>query len=170
LKDLIFRGGGLWDLLRQEEDQSFSSESVQLTIDLRRATDEDLTGMSDAGWPRDMGQEGMWDVPLCQICFRTSSSDLRTYVEDDLDDTVENLANDVADNVKLSGTRVDETGRTFRQRIEVTLEDDEPEWDEEDAELDFCRATGKSRWPHDRDQGWSDSGGRGCERIRGLIL
>jgi hypothetical protein len=40
---------------------------------------------------------------------------------------------------------MDESGRTFRERIEVTLKDDGPEWDEEEAGLDFWRARGKVR-------------------------
>jgi hypothetical protein len=114
-------------------------------IDLRRATKKDMTEMSDSGWPRDMGQEGVWEVPLRQICFRTSSPNFQAYVKEDLDDMEENLAADVAGNVKPSGTGMDESGRTFRERIEVTLEDDGPEWDEEEAELDFWRARGKGR-------------------------
>jgi hypothetical protein len=58
---------------------------------------------------------------------------------EDLDDMEENLAEEP------SGAGVDEAGRTFRERIEVTLEDDGPEWDEEEAELDFWRATGTVR-------------------------
>jgi hypothetical protein len=46
-----------------------------------------------------------------------------------------------------SNTGVDGAGRTFRERIKVTLEDDGPEWDKEEAELDFWRARGKKREP-----------------------
>jgi hypothetical protein len=40
---------------------------------------------------------------------------------------------------------VDGAGRTFRERIEVTLEDDGPEWDEKEGEREFWRARGKVR-------------------------
>jgi hypothetical protein len=56
-----------------------------------------------------------------------------------------NLAGDIEEGLKPRGTGVDEAGRTFRERIEVTLEDDGPEWDEEEGELDFWRARGKVR-------------------------
>jgi hypothetical protein len=80
---------------------------------------------------------GLFDVPLGQICFRTSSAEIKGYVEDNLDDMEDNLSR------APSNTGVDGAGRTFRERIKVTLEDDGPEWDKEEAELDFSRARGK---------------------------
>jgi hypothetical protein len=65
-------------------------------------------------------------------------------VDEDLDDMEENLED------KPRGTGVDNAGRTFRERIEVTLEDDGPAWDEEEVELDFWRVRGKGRWPKSR--------------------
>jgi hypothetical protein len=29
------------------------------------------------GWPRDIGNWGLWDVPLRQICFKTSSLEIK---------------------------------------------------------------------------------------------
>jgi hypothetical protein len=57
----------------------------------------------------------------------------------------ENLAGEIEEGLEPRGKGVDEAGRTFRKRIEVTLEDDRPEWDEEEAELDFWRARRKVR-------------------------
>jgi hypothetical protein len=89
-------------------------------------------------WPRDVGKEGLWDVPLRQISFRTSSSEIRRILTADLDDGFEQWTDEP------SATGVDKAGRTFQERIEVTLEDDGPEWDEEEAEPDFWRARGKA--------------------------
>jgi hypothetical protein len=141
LRELVFRGGSLDGVIRREGDEPLVNELVRLTVDIRRATEEDVITWSDMGWPRDLGMPGMWDVPLRQICFRTSSLDIKQWVEGDSDDMEENLEDEP------SGTGVDKAGRTFRERIEVTLEEDWPEWDDEEAELDFWRARGKGRWP-----------------------
>jgi hypothetical protein len=160
LRELVFRGGSLNDLIRREGNEPFPNESIRLTIDARRATNEDMYDWSDDHWPREIGAQGMWDVPLRQIRFRTSSTEVKRCVEGDLDDMGENLANDVKNNLKPRGTGVDKAGRTFRERIEVILEDDGgPEWDEEEAELDFWRARGRACGPEIEDptSRWSET-------------
>jgi hypothetical protein len=67
------------------------------------------------------------------------SPEIRGYVYEDLDDMEDNLTR------APSGPRVDKAGRPFWERIEITLEDDGPEWDEEAEEPYFWRA---------RRQGW----------------
>jgi hypothetical protein len=136
------------DLFRREGKEAFPNESIRLTIDARRATDKDMYDWSDDHWPREIGADGMWDVPLRQTWFRTSSTQVKRCVEEDLDDMEDNLANDVRENLKPRGTGVDKAGRTFRERIEVILEDDgRPEWDKEEAEFDFWRAKGRACGP-----------------------
>jgi hypothetical protein len=128
-------------MVRREGDDPVWNESMRLTYDVRRATGTEICEWSNNGWPRDIGVDGLFDVPLGQICFRTSSAEIKGCVEDDLDDMEDNLSR------APSGTGVDGAGRTFRERIKVTLEDDGPEWDKEEAELDFWRARGKKREP-----------------------
>jgi hypothetical protein len=150
LRELVFRGGTLGNLVRREGDEPLPNESVRLTFDVRRATNagrgSDTYHWSDnACWPRDVGKKGLWDVPLRQISFRTSSPEIRRILKADLDDGFEQWADEP------SATGVDEAGRTFQERIEVTLEDDGPEWDEDEAELDFWRARGKACGPEMED-------------------
>jgi hypothetical protein len=147
LRELVFRGGTSSGVVRREGPVPLWNESVRLTYDVRRATGEETYDWSDCGWPRDIGVNGLFDVPLRQICFRTSSPEIKRYVEEDLNDMEENLAEDILEGLKPRGKGVDKAGRTFRERIEVTLEDDGPEWDEEEGELDFWRARGKGREP-----------------------
>jgi hypothetical protein len=129
------------DLLEQELPWN---ESVRLTYEVRRASGTETYEWSDNGWPHDIGVHGLFDVPLRQICFRTSSPEIKRCVEEDPDD--DDMEENLAD-FEPWGTGVDKAGRTFRERIKVTLEDDGPEWDKEEAELDFWRARGKKREP-----------------------
>jgi hypothetical protein len=111
-----------------------------------RATREDVYHWSDhACWPRDVGKQGLWDVPLRQISLRTSSPEIGRILEADLDDGFEQWIDEP------SATGVDKAGRTFQERIEVTLEDDGPEWNEEEAELNFWSARGKACGPEMED-------------------
>jgi hypothetical protein len=146
LRELVFRGGTSSGVVhRWEGTEPLWNDSVRLTYDVRRATKDEWWQWTDAGWPRDIGVNGLFDVPLRQICFRTDSLEIVRYVEIDLDDMEENLADDIEENRVPRDTGVDEDGRTFRERIEITLEDDGPGWDEEEAELGFWRARGKER-------------------------
>jgi hypothetical protein len=146
LRELVFRGGTLGNLVRREGDELLPDDSVRLTLDVRRATRGDAYHWSDnMCWPRDIGYEGLWDVPLRQISFRTSSPEIRQIIQADLDDGFEQWADEP------SASEVDTAGRTFQERIEVTLEEDGPEWDTEEAELDFWRARGKACGPEMED-------------------
>jgi hypothetical protein len=150
LRELVFRGGTLGNLVRREGDEPLPNESVRLTFDVRRATHTQRGGdtyhWSDIScWPRDVGKKGLWEAPLRQISFRTSSPTIRRIIQADLDDGLEQLAR------RPSGTGVDKAGRTFQKRVEVTLEDDGPEWDEEEAELDFWRSRGQACGPEMED-------------------
>jgi hypothetical protein len=77
--------------------------------------------------------------------FRTPSPEIRQIIQADLDDGFEQWADEP------SASEVDTAGRTFQERIEVTLEEDGPEWDTEEAELDFWRARGKACGPEMED-------------------
>jgi hypothetical protein len=49
---------------------------------VRRASGTETDEWSDNGWPRDIGVHGLFDVPLRQICFRTSSPEIKRYLEE----------------------------------------------------------------------------------------
>jgi hypothetical protein len=140
LTELVFRGGTASSMVRRGGHEPPWNESVRLTYEVRRATETESYEWSDNGWPRDIGVHGLFDVPLRRICFRTSSPEIKRYVEEDLDDMEENLAD-----FEPWDTGVDKAGRTFQERIKVTLEYDGPEWVKEEAELDLWRARGKGR-------------------------
>jgi hypothetical protein len=47
LRELVFRGGTLHNMVRREKDEPLPNESVRLTFDLRRATGTETYEWSD---------------------------------------------------------------------------------------------------------------------------
>jgi hypothetical protein len=110
-------------LLYRSDGNQVGSGSVRLVYDVR-AIGSDLIGVKELDWVPSMLQESVFSLPLARILVRTSSSEMLEWVGD-----------------ALIALGEDESGRSYRERIEITLEEGLV-GKEEQAEVDAWREKG----------------------------